>query len=75
MYTSISGTIECTRVVMYTDDPNFVAIKFYQGQHDCPLTVYASASDGKTFEFFTGIEAKDVTILLEETDAKADTAE
>ena len=73
MYTSMSGTIECTRVVMYTDDPNFVAIKFYQGQHDCPLTVYASASDEKTFEFFTGIEAKDVTILLEEIDAPTDT--
>ena len=73
MYTSMSGTIECTRVVMYTDDPNFVAIKFYQGQHDYPLTVYASASDEKTFEFFTGIEAKDVTILLEETDAPTDT--
>ena len=75
MYTSMSGTIECTRVVILTDDPDFVAIKFYQGQHDCPLTVYASASDGKTFEFFTGIEAKDVTILLEETNAKADTSE
>ena len=75
MYTSMSGTIECTRVVMYTDDPNFVAIKFYQGNHTCPLTVYASAQDGKTFEFFTGIEAKDVTILLEEADAKANSAE
>lgn len=74
MYTSMSGTIECTRVVMYTDDPNFVAIKFYQGNHTCPLTVYASAQDGKTFEFFTGIEAKDVTILLEETDAETDSA-
>ena len=75
MYTSMSGTIECTRVVMYTDDPDFVAIKFYQGKHDCPLTVYASVSDGKKFEFFTGIEAKDVTILLEETDAETDSAE
>lgn len=75
MYTRMNGTIDCTKVVIYTDDPNFVAIKFHQGQNEIPLTVYASARDGKTFEFFTGIESKDVTILLEETNAKADTAE
>jgi hypothetical protein len=74
MYTSITNTIECTRVVMYTDDPSFVAIKFYNNR-DCIMTAYASSSDGKTFEFFTGIEAKDVTILLEETDAKTDSTE
>ena len=73
-YVKINNTVECTRVVMYTDDPNFVAIKFYQNR-DCVMTAYASAADGKTFEFFTGIEAKDVTILLEETNAQTDTTE
>lgn len=73
MYTSITNTIECTKVIVDTEQKDFVSFKFYQGRN-LVLTTHASASSDKEFEFFKPIEAHDVTILLEETDATADTA-
>ena len=70
MYASSSFSLECNKVVIDTDDPEFVGIRFYQG--DKPThTVYISVSEGKRFEWLRSIEAKDQTILVEEVNADA----
>lgn len=73
MYTSITNVVESTRVVVDTGTKDFVSFKFYYNEN-LILTAHASASSGKEFQFFNSIEPHDVTILLEETDATADTA-
>lgn len=70
MYASSSFSLECNKVVIDTDDPEFVALRFYQG-HSAAHTVYLSLSEGKKFEWLRSIEAKDKTILVEEVNADA----
>lgn len=70
MYASSSFSLECNKVLIDTDDPEFVAIRFYQGSA-ARHTVYLSLSEGKRFEWLRSIEAKDQTILVEEVNADA----
>ena len=73
-YVSITNTIESTRVVVDTNDPDFVAIRFYNGR-DVVATCYASCPDGKQYVMLSPIEFKDETILMEAEDAESNTAE
>ena len=73
-YTSITNTIECTRVVIDTEEPDFVAFRFYNN-HEAIITCYASCPENKQFATLTGIEFKDKTILLEAEYVQADTSE
>ena len=70
MYASSSFSLECNKVLIDTDDPEFVAIRFYQG-FTAKHTVYLSLSEGKRFEWLRSIESKDQSILVEEVNADA----
>jgi len=70
MYANSSFSLECNKVIVDTDDPDFVAVRFYQG-HNSVHTVYLSPRDGKRLEWLRSIDAHDKTILVEETDADA----
>jgi len=70
MYASSSITLECTRVVIDTDDPEFVGIRFIQNGSSAH-TVYLSVSEGKRLQWLRSVEERDQTILVEEVNANA----
>lgn len=73
-YVSITNTIECTKVIIDTTDPQFIAIRFYNGM-DVVANCYASCPENKEYVMLSPIEFKDETILMEAEDAESNTAE
>lgn len=73
-YVSITNTIESTRVVVDTEDPNFIAFRFYNGR-EVVANIYASCPMDKEFVMLSPIDYKDQTILLEAEDVQTDTTE
>lgn len=73
-YVSITNTVESTRVIVDTGNPDFVAIRFYNG-NDVVATCYASCPDGKEYVMLSPIDFRDQTILMEAEDAESNTAE
>lgn len=73
-YVSVGNTVECTRVIIDTEESDFVAFRFYNN-NECIVTCYASCPEDKQFATLTGIEFKDKTILLEAEHVQTDTSE
>ena len=74
MYHRSQASVDVTKVTIDAGEADQILIKCWQGDKYYH-TIYLYPSQGKEFELFNGIDFKDETILLEETDAKADTSE
>ena len=74
MWHRSTTSIDATKVTIDAAEADQIVIQCWQGDK-CSHTIYLYPQMGKKFELFNGIEFKDKTILLEETDAEADSAE
>ncbi|MAR67954.1 MAG: hypothetical protein CL833_11965 [Crocinitomicaceae bacterium] len=70
MYHKSQFSAETTKVTIDAKEPDQILIRCWQKNKECH-TIYIYPQEGKKFELFNGIEFKDETILMEETNADA----
>lgn len=82
-YTNFSASLDCTKVIVDTSDPEFVAFRFYQTDPKrhwidwVVHTVFVSTTSGTKnyFNFHNAIEAHDKYILMEQVNAENNPSE
>jgi len=82
-YTNFSASLNCSKVIVDTGDPNFVAFRFYQSHPEkhwlesIVHTVYVSTTSGTKnyFNFHNSIEAHDKYVLMEQVNAEDNSSE
>lgn len=74
MWHKSQASMDVTKVTIDASEVDQILINCWQ-RSKINHTIYLYPQMGKKFELFNGIEFKDVTILLEETDAPADSTE
>lgn len=67
MFAKTTHNMDCSKVILDVSDPDFVMFRFFSPDGPERLTVYVSLQDSEhKYQFFSGIEPYDSTILMEE---------